>query len=188
MDVGTYSFYLLLRSQHINVACNGLAIHPSTLPSDSLASSPKRSARFRFASGLVPAAGFGKFVEYQTRNVAEGIAAAFPASERDRTIDRLVLHADDSMRTSDYQPAVAHRAGCWPDYPAPQASPTLCKLRCKHQESAGADCGLCATANNLHTLHWNIFRRGSEAWKASIQLDRGNARDGGKNQTGTVTS
>ena len=28
------------------------------------------------------AAGFGKFVEYQTRNVAEGLAAAFPqASE-----------------------------------------------------------------------------------------------------------
>jgi hypothetical protein len=24
------------------------------------------------------AAGFGKFVEYQTRNVAEGLAAAFP--------------------------------------------------------------------------------------------------------------
>jgi integrase len=46
-------------------------------------SSPAVAARYYVhVTETHVAAGFGKFVEYQTRNVAEGIAAAFPeASE-----------------------------------------------------------------------------------------------------------
>lgn len=46
-------------------------------------SSPSVAARYYIhVTDTHVAAGFGKFVEYQTRNVAEGIAAAFPqASE-----------------------------------------------------------------------------------------------------------
>ncbi len=42
-------------------------------------SSPAVAARYyAHVTETHVAAGFGKFVEYQTRNVAEGIAAAFP--------------------------------------------------------------------------------------------------------------
>jgi len=42
-------------------------------------SSPAVAARYYVhVTETHVAAGFGKFVEYQTRNVAEGIAAAFP--------------------------------------------------------------------------------------------------------------
>ena len=46
-------------------------------------SSPAVAARYYVhVTETHVAAGFGKFVEYQTRNVAEGLAAAFPqASE-----------------------------------------------------------------------------------------------------------
>jgi integrase len=46
-------------------------------------SSPSVAARYYIhVTETHVAAGFGKFVEYQTRNVAEGLAAAFPqASE-----------------------------------------------------------------------------------------------------------
>lgn len=42
-------------------------------------SSPSVAARYYIhVTETHVAAGFGKFVEYQTRNVAEGLAAAFP--------------------------------------------------------------------------------------------------------------
>ena len=44
-------------------------------------SSPAVAARYYVhVTETHVAAGFGKFVEYQTRNVAEGIAAAFPTA------------------------------------------------------------------------------------------------------------
>jgi hypothetical protein len=36
------------------------------------------------------AAGFGRFVEYQTRNIAEGIAAALPETEKSQGLGRAV--------------------------------------------------------------------------------------------------
>ena len=46
-------------------------------------SSPSVAARYYIhVTETHVAAGFGKFVEYHTRNVAEGLAAAFPQSER----------------------------------------------------------------------------------------------------------
>jgi integrase len=44
-------------------------------------SSPSVAARYYIhVTETHVAAGFGKFVEYQTRNVAEGLAEAFPQS------------------------------------------------------------------------------------------------------------
>jgi hypothetical protein len=50
-------------------------------------SSPSVAARnYIHVTETHVAAGFGKFVEYQTRNVAEGIAAAFPEPSESRPI------------------------------------------------------------------------------------------------------
>jgi integrase len=46
-------------------------------------SSPAVAARYYIhVTETHVAAGFGKFVEYQTRNVAEGLAAAFPEGSK----------------------------------------------------------------------------------------------------------
>ena len=54
-------------------------------------SSPSVAARYYIhVTETHVAAGFGKFVEYQTRSVAEGLAAAFPAGKRSRPIGQFL--------------------------------------------------------------------------------------------------
>jgi hypothetical protein len=59
---------------------------------------PNIAARYYIHVTEIPvAAGFGKFVEYHTKNVAEGIAQAFP--EASSSVQRRTVRKDDASQS-----------------------------------------------------------------------------------------